>query len=587
MTTVSDSVDATRGLRMDPIEFEVTRSAFNAAAEEMSAALRKTAYSTNIKTRADYSCAIYDEKLRVVAQAFTQPIHLASMTRMVPAAVRQYGAENLSPGDGLAMNDSHNGAMHLNDIAIIVPLFHKNRLAGYTAAVAHHVDIGGMAPGGLCLSTDIYQEGIIIPSTQILRGGKIIDNIFNLIVANIRSPKQMGGDLRAQVASTMLGQKRVIEILERFGEKAIFSFTNELIDYTQRWTKSEILKLPEGKFCAEGEMDDDGITDRPIKLVMQAEVKDGRVSFDLTGSDMQRPSPMNANLTYSYSAVSYVVKCLIDSEVPVNAGFYSQIEVHAPAGTVVNAQHPAGVVGGNDICLRLVDLGFKAFSIAIPEKVVACSKSMICNMGCGGLDPRSGDYYTFMETLAGGYGGRPTKDGLDAVQPHIQNTENSAIEETENNYPMRITRYELVPDSEGAGKFRGGLGLRRDWQFPDHEATFTVFSDHRKKGPWGLFGGHSGRPSTYTHNPEGEHKELPSKITLNLNADDTISYETPGGGGYGNPLERDPMAVLEDVINEKVSEKRAREVYGVVIAMDRREVDESETVKLREELQKS
>lgn len=573
------------GLRMDPIEFEVMRNAFNAAAEEMSAALRKTAYSTNIKTRADYSCAIYDKKLRVVAQAFTQPIHLASMTRMIPAAVGQYGAEKLSPGDGIAMNDPHNGAMHLNDIAIIVPLFYKNRLTGYTAAVAHHVDIGGMAPGGLCLSSDIYQEGIIIPSSQILREGKIIDNVFNLIVANIRSPKQMAGDLRAQVASTMLGQKRVFEILERFSEKAIFSFTNELIGYTQRWTKTEILKLPEGKFCAEGEMDDDGITDQPIKLVVQAEVKDGRVSFDLTGSDKQRPSPMNANLTYSYSAVSYVVKCLIDSEVPVNAGFYSQIDIHAPEGTVVNAQHPAGVVGGNDICMRLVDLSFKAFSVAIPEKIVACSKSMICNMGCGGIDPRSGDYYTFMETLAGGYGGRPTKDGLDAIQPHIQNTENSAIEETENNYPIRITRYELVPDSDGAGKFRGGLGLRRDWQFPDHEAIFTIIADHRKKGPWGLFGGQSGQPSTYTYNPEGEQKDLSSKITLTLNAYDTISYKTPGGGGYGNPLERNPLMVIEDVIDGKVSIQRAREVYGVVISIDRREVDERGTTKLREELQ--
>ena len=551
----------------------------------MSAALRKTAYSTNIKTRADYSCAIYDKKLRVVAQAFTQPIHLASMTRMIPAAVGQYGAEKLSPGDGIAMNDPHNGAMHLNDIAIIVPLFYKNRLTGYTAAVAHHVDIGGMAPGGLCLSSDIYQEGIIIPSSQILREGKIIDNVFNLIVANIRSPKQMAGDLRAQVASTMLGQKRVFEILERFSEKAIFNFTNELIGYTQRWTKTEILKLPEGKFCAEGEMDDDGITDQPIKLVVQAEVKDGRVSFDLTGSDKQRPSPMNANLTYSYSAVSYVVKCLIDSEVPVNAGFYSQIDIHAPEGTVVNAQHPAGVVGGNDICMRLVDLSFKAFSVAIPEKIVACSKSMICNMGCGGIDPRSGDYYTFMETLAGGYGGRPTKDGLDAIQPHIQNTENSAIEETENNYPIRITRYELVPDSDGAGKFRGGLGLRRDWQFPDHEAIFTIIADHRKKGPWGLFGGQSGQPSTYTYNPEGEQKDLSSKITLTLNAYDTISYKTPGGGGYGNPLERNPLMVIEDVIDGKVSIQRAREVYGVVISIDRREVDERGTTKLREELQ--
>jgi N-methylhydantoinase B len=326
-------------------------------------------------------------------------------------------------------------------------------------------------------------------------------------------------------------------------------------------------------------LDDDGILDEPIQLCLQATVDNGRVHFDLTGSDAQRPGPMNANLTYSYSAVTYVIKCLIDSRVPTNDGFYQLIDVTAPEGTVVNAVSPAGVVGGNDIALRLCDLGFKAFADALPDRVVACSKSMICNMGCGGRDPRSGKYYTFMETLCGGYGGRQGKDGIDAVQPHIQNTENSAIEETEHQYPLRILRYELLPDSEGAGQFRGGLGVRRDWLFHDHDATVTIFSDMRKTGPWGLFGGGAGRPSRYVVNPDGAATEQPSKTTLHLIANDVVSYRTPGGGGYGDPFARDPELVLADVLDGKITGQRAREIYGVAIVGDR--VDMLTTEKLR------
>jgi N-methylhydantoinase B/oxoprolinase/acetone carboxylase alpha subunit len=275
-------------------------------------------------------------------------------------------------------------------------------------------------------------------------------------------------------------------------------------------------------------------------------------------------------------------ECQHDSNVPTNDGFYRLIDVKAPEGTVVNAQRPAGVVGGWEVAMRLCDLAFRAFSDAMPQKVMASTKSINCHMACGGRDPRNGEYYTFIETIAGGYGGRPTKDGLDAVQAHMQNTENSAVEETENNLPFMITRYELVPDSEGAGHFRGGLGVRRDWMFRDHAATVTIFSDNRKFAPWGLFGGGSASPSRYILDPDGEAKELPSKITLNLAPDSVISYRTPGGGGYGPALERDPELVLGDVINGKVSVERARTAYGVSVDLENRRVDAGATAKLRE-----
>ncbi len=568
-------------LSLDPIRFEVMRCAFQAAADEMAAALRKAAYSTNIKTRADFSCALFDEQLRVIAQSFSQPIHLASMARLVPLAVDRFGAEKLRPGDALATNDSHHGAMHLNDICLISPYFSGDELRGYVAAVAHHVDIGGMAPGGLCVSREIYQEGIIIPAVKLIEGGQVVDDVFRLILANIRSPAQTAGDIRAQIAAIMLGQKRMEQTIERFGQATVTEFTHELIEYTHRWARQEISKLPSGEFSATGVLDDDGISDEPIRLCLKATVGDGRVHFDLTGSDAQRPGPMNANLTYAYSAVTYVVKCLIDSAIPTNDGFYQLVDVTAPEGTVVNAVSPAGVVGGNDVALRLCDLGFLAFAPALPDRVVACSKSMICNMGCGGQDPRSGKYYTFMETVCGGYGGRFNKDGIDAVQPHIQNTENSAIEETEHQYPLRILRYELVTDSEGAGKYRGGLGVRRDWQFYDHAATVTIFADMCRVGPWGLFGGESGSPSRYVVNPDGTATEQPSKTTLHLQPDDVVSYRTPGGGGYGSPHERDPELVLADVLDGKVSVARAREAYGVVVDVEQGDIDNAATKECR------
>lgn len=569
------------GLNMDPIKFEVIRSAFVAASDEMSVALRKASYSTNIKTRADFSCALFDSKLRLIAQSFTQPVHLGSMPRIVPTAVGKYGVENLGPGDALIINDPYCNAVHLNDVSIIAPFFSDQKLVGYAATIAHHVDIGGYAPGGYCISTELYQEGIIIPVSKLVSKGKVVDDIFNLILANIRSPRQSAGDLRAQLAAALLGQKRMAEIIGAFGEQTVETFVDELIDYTERWSRQEISALAQGEYSAEAFRDNDGVSEQPIRLVLGAKIQGEEVFFDLTGSDAQRESPMNCTLTQTFSACAYVVKCLINPDVPANEGFYKLIHVDAPSGTVVNARHPAGVVGGWDIAMRLCDLGFKLFSDAMPQKVVACSKSINCHMACGGRDPRTGEYYTFIETMAGGGGARPIKDGLDAVQAHFQNTENSAIEETENNYPFMIMRYELIPDSEGAGNHRGGLGVRRDWKFCDHGATLTILCDSQKFPPWGLFGGGSGAASHYLLNPDGEQKELPSKVTLRLKPNDVISYRTPGGGGYGSPLKRDPERVLKDVINGKVTPERARKAYGVVVDAKQRVVQIDETLRLR------
>ena len=441
------------GLRMDPIRFEVMRSAFTAAADEMAAALRKAAYSTNIKTRADFSCALFDSQLRLIAQSFTQPVHLGSMPRVVPSAVGKYGVEKLGPGDALVINNPYCNAVHLNDVTVIAPFFSGNQLQGYAATIAHHVDIGGYAPGGFCISTEVYQEGVIIPVVRLVAEGKIVEDVFSLILANIRSPRQSAGDFRAQIAAALLGQKRMAEIIAKFGDETVKVFVEELIEHTERWSRQQIGALAQGEYYAEAYRDDDGVTDRPIRLVLRGAVRDGEVFFDLTGSDEQRESPMNCTLTQTYSACAYVVKCLIDPDIPTNDGFYRLVHVEAPEGTVVHARHPAGVVGGWEIAMRLCDLGFKLFSDAMPDKVMACTKSINCHMACGGRDPRDGEYYTFLETLGGGYGARPNKDGMDGVQAHFQNTENSAIEETENNLPFLVTR---SPTPRQPGQFATG-----------------------------------------------------------------------------------------------------------------------------------
>jgi N-methylhydantoinase B len=342
---------------------------------------------------------------------------------------------------------------------------------------------------------------------------------------------------------------------------------DEIVASTWRWTRNEIQTLPRGTFRDECFLDSDGYSEDRVRLAAAVTVSDDGIRFDLTGSDPQRSAPVNASFGPAYSACAYALKALIDPALPVNQGFYDLVEVIAPPGTVVNAVHPAPAVGGGEVQIRLTDLLFKIFSQAMPERVPAGSKAMQCHAGFGAVDPRTGEYYAFLETLAGGYGGRRHLDGPDAVQTHGQNTENAPVEETEASYPVRITKYELIPDSGGPGRRRGGLGLRRDYFFP-HPTTFTVLADREREGPWGLFGGLPGRKAEYVLDPDGPMRRLPSKTTVALEANQTISYRTCGGGGYGPPWEREPQFVLDDVLDGKVSPEEAGTQYGVVIGDD-------------------
>jgi N-methylhydantoinase B len=548
----------------DAIVFEVIRNALVAATDEMVLALRRSAYSTNIKTRSDFSCAFFDAELRSVAQGFTQPVHLGSMVEQVPRAVRDYGLGSLGPGDVLITNDPFPSGVHLNDVSLISPVFSGERLLGYVANLAHHVDVGGGAPASIGAFREVFQEGVIIPPVKIVEAGAIVPDVFALILAQIRSKHETAGDFRAQIAANTTGVRRIAALVERHGLERIAATMSELLDYTERRTRAELAALPNGTWTAEGSVDVDGYTDEPVHLEALIEIGGDGVRFDLVGSDPQRRAPVNSTFAQTFSACAYAVKCLIDPDLPVNDGFYRLLTVDAPAGSVTNCRWPSPVVGGWETQTRLVDVIFRALLPTLPERLPAGTKAMMCHAGFGGVDSVTGSYYCFLETFGGGYGGRAASDGPDAVQAHGQNTENAPVEETELNYPVRVPRLSLVEDSDGAGRFRGGLGLRKDYLF-DRPTTFTVLADRTARGPAGAFGGQDGRPAEYVLVRGGEERRLSAKCTLELEPGDVVSYRTCGGGGYGPPGERDPELVRRDVREGKVSAERAGEVYGVTL----------------------
>jgi N-methylhydantoinase B len=353
-------------------------------------------------------------------------------------------------------------------------------------------------------------------------------------------------------------------LVDRHGRETILTAMRELLDYTERRTRAELASLPHGTYEAEGYVDNDGYTDRPVKLRARVTLSADRAHFDTSGSDEQRRAPVNSTYAMTFSACAYMLKCLIDPDLPVNDGFYRLISVDAPEGTVTNGRWPAAVVGGWETHDRLVEVLFRAVLPALPDRIPAGTKGMMCQAGFGSLDVDAGSYTCFYETFAGGYGARARSDGPDAVQAHGQNTENAPIEETELNYPVRIGCLALRPDSEGAGRFRGGLGLRKDYVF-DRPTTYTILADRDRMGPWGVFGGLDAAVAEYVLVREGIEARLSSKTTVELDAGDVISVRTCGGGGYGPPGERDPDAVRRDVREGKVSAARAREVYGVEI----------------------
>jgi len=540
-------------MHIDAAELEIFKNLFHSVAEEMGAALRRSAFSPNIKERRDYSCAVFDGAARVVAMGDHMPVHLGSMPKSVAAAIRSL---DLREGDIAMLNDPYAGGTHLPDITLVAPVFANNRRAKkgrarfiksrpafYVASRAHHSDIGGAQPASMGLSEEIFQEGLRIPPVVLVRGGKIRHDILALVLSNVRTPREREGDLTAQVSSCRLGERRLIELLNKYGLGKIEFYLKALQRYSSRLMRKALARIPQGVYIATDFLDDDGFSPKPVRLQVTIRIDRGRATVDFAGSSPSQRGSVNAVLAITYSAVFYVFRCLLGEDVPACAGLMEPIELRAPEGSVVNAQPPSAVAAGNvETSQRIVDVLLKALAQALPGRIPAASSGTMNNVSFGGFHARrgpiAGEPFAYYETIAGGMGARPTADGLSAIHTHMTNSLNTPIEALESAYPVRLRSYSIRPGSGGNGRFRGGDGIVREIEFLT-DVRGSILSDRRRFPPYGLAGGKPGkRGRNQLILPAGSRRiqNLPSKAVFSAPEGSILRIETPGGGGWGKQI---------------------------------------------------
>jgi N-methylhydantoinase B len=554
----------------DPIELEIFKNIYHSIAEEMGAALRRTAFSPNIKERRDYSCAVFDSDGEVIAMGDHMPVHLGSMPMSVRAAIDAF---ELGPGDVIMLNDPFRGGTHLPDITLVAPVYAVSSKARrgperprhtkpdfYVASRAHHADVGGTYPGSMGLCREIYQEGLRIPPVRIMRAGQIERDVLALLLNNVRTPNEREGDLGAQLAACHTGAERLREVCERYGLERAKRAARELLDYSEEMMRAFLARVPAGTCRAEDFMDSDGVSEGKVKIVVAVKFagvsKDARlarnrvlgrtktdrkaspahflVTVDFTGSDPQVQGSINAVEAITYSACFYVFRCLLAEDVPATAGLMRPIQVLAPPGTVVNAHSPAAVAGGNvETSQRIVDVLLRALAQAIPERIPAAAAGTMNNLTIGGTDPRTGEPFAYYETIAGGMGARPSKPGVSGVHTHMTNSLNTPAEALEYGYPLRVREYSLRRGSGGKGRYRGGDGIVREIEVLT-DAEVTLLADRRMSGPWGLSHGEDGLPGrAAVLRRDGSEEELPGKSNTRLRKGERVRIESPGGGGWG------------------------------------------------------
>ncbi len=582
----------------NPVELEVFKSLYHSIAEEMGAALRRTSFSPNIKERRDYSCAVFDSAGQVIAMGDHMPVHLGSMPMSVAAAIEagKKKQSELEPGDVVMLNDPFRGGTHLPDITLVMPvyLFRSNKIpcgdgapprSGgaeprrhtaapdfYVASRAHHADVGGTYPGSMGPCREIYQEGLRIPPVKIMRGGKLVADVLALLLNNVRTPEEREGDLGAQIAACQTGAQRLREVCERYGIARAKRAAADLLVYSEEMMRAFLRTIPPGQYHAEDFLDDDGVEDKPVRIAVTIQVKASSkskkkspvetrlaasplaaeknsrvaVTIDFTGSDPQVQGAINAVEAITYSACFYVFRCLLHDDVPATSGLMRPIRVIAPPGTVVNARPPAAVAGGNvETSQRIVDVLLKALAQAIPDRIPAAASGTMNNLTIGGIDlrlgdprsgdPRTGEPFAYYETIAGGMGARPTKDGVSGVHTHMTNSLNTPAEALEYAYPVRLRQYSLRSNSGGAGLHAGGDGIVREIEVLT-DAQVTLLADRRSRGPYGLAGGADGAPGrTLIIRRDGSEEEIPGKTSVRLRSGERVRIESPGGGGWGKP----------------------------------------------------
>lgn len=556
----------------DPVELEVFKNLYHSIAEEMGAALRRTSFSPNIKERRDYSCAVFDSAGQVIAMGDHMPVHLGSMPMSVAAAVEQCAFE---PGDMVMLNDPFRGGTHLPDITLVMPVFvwsgsprlpvSAARTSSptstpdfYVASRAHHADVGGTYPGSMGPCREIFQEGLRIPPVKIMRAGKTVADVLAILLNNVRTPEEREGDLGAQMAACQTGAQRLREICDRYGIARAKKAAASLLLYSEEIMRAFLRTIPPGRYQAEDFLDDDGVDNKPVRIAVTINVKassatrkaarrsvaheqtsPAQVSIDFTGSDPQVQGAINAVEAITYSACFYVFRCLLRDDVPATSGLMRPIRVIAPSGTVVNAKPPAAVAGGNvETSQRIVDVLLKALAQAIPDRIPAAAAGTMNNLTIGGIDLRledssPGEPFAYYETIAGGMGARPTKDGVSGVHTHMTNSLNTPAEALEYAYPIRLRQYSLRPGSGGSGRHTGGDGIVREIEVLT-DAQVTLLADRRSRGPYGLAGGADGAPGrTVITRRDGSVETIPGKTSVRLQSGERVRIESPGGGGWG------------------------------------------------------
>ena len=550
----------------DAVALEVFSNALLSIAEEMGALLIRTAYSTNIKERHDASTALFDAEGRLIAQAEHIPMHLGALLSAISHLLKRYPKKTLRPGDAFLANDPYNGGgTHLADVTVASPVFVGSELIGFVANMGHWPDVGGIKPGAAMTEgcTEIYQEGLRIPPMKIMSEGKLQENLFSFILLNMRFAEDRPADLRAQVATNQVGIRRVQELARKYGVKRFRGLIDGTLDYNERWIRSRIKELPEGSWSFEDQLDDDAHVPGPVPLKVMLTIKhkpQAHMVFDFAGSSAQRTGGVNCVYEALFATVAFALKATLDPELWSNAAFERVIKIQAPEGSIVNPRPPAPTGGRGTTCQRLADLLLGALSKVSEDRVTACGHGTT-TVNLHGHDPIRGRRYICIDGLGGGMGGRAGHDGMDAVQINTNNIPNLPTEVLESEYPIRIDRYELVPDSGGAGEFRGGTATRKDFRMLA-DTGFIAHADRHLFHPWALGGGKPGSLGLHQKNPDGEMQKLQSKGgPLEFNAGEVLRCQTAGAGGFGDPAKRTAERLAVDLADGKVSESAARRDY--------------------------
>lgn len=542
--------------KLDPIRLEIIANGLRSIADECFVALMRSSYSTNIKERKDHSIAIVDKNGRLVVQAaLTLPIHIASMGGLMKCLMEKFEGD-INEGDIFIANDPHTaGGTHLPDINYAMPIFVEGELVAFVCNIAHHADIGGMVPGSMAGGmSEIYQEGLRIPVVKLFREGVLQQDIMDILMLNVRVPEERQGDHNAQIASCRLGVRRFNEVIGSHGLADVLEAFNEIITRTNMRMRDTIAQIPDGEYEFNDFMDADGIDTYDIPICLNITVKGEKITLDFTGTSPQVRGNINTTLNAVQASVNYALIGALDSEMPSNQGVLDAVEIICPEGTLLNSVFPAPVAARAHSCQRVIDVVFGALSKAIPDKVIAAANGANTTAVFSGVDPRSGKPYLYFETIGGGMGARATKDGKDGVQVGITNTSNLPVESIEQEYPLRVEEYGFVEESGGAGKYRGGMGLRRRLTPVDHDCVFNGAGERFRYQPWGLFGGQPGASGQFLLRDAAGSRRLddkPNEVPCPQGTE--ITVETPGAGGYGNPGEREAELVVLDRDSGKYS----------------------------------